>query len=140
MHHPTDRITHATVFVTPVVEHWLEYVQYKCITISFRLAAKVLLYAPSHRQDSTYHNLCYTSRGALAGTCPVQMYNHFRYRTLCEVHQQYLFQGCLPDNVNSTVLAVDEKAKTTTIIQQAIYGCLFDPFCRSMYYIQTNRI
>ena len=30
--------------------------------------SKVLLYAPSHRQDSTYHSLCYTSRGALAGT------------------------------------------------------------------------
>ena len=28
----------------------------------FRLAAKVLLYAPFHRQDSTYHGLCYTSR------------------------------------------------------------------------------
>ena len=25
-------------------------------------------YAPSHRQDNTYHSLCYTSRGALAGT------------------------------------------------------------------------
>ena len=24
MHHPTDRITHMTAFVTPVVEHWLE--------------------------------------------------------------------------------------------------------------------
>ena len=24
MHHPTDRITHPTAFVTPVVEHWLE--------------------------------------------------------------------------------------------------------------------
>ena len=35
---------------------------------SFRLAARVLLYAPSHRQDITYHGLCYTSRGALAGT------------------------------------------------------------------------
>ena len=35
---------------------------------SFRLAARVLLYAPSHRQDSTYHDLCYTSRGALAET------------------------------------------------------------------------
>ena len=34
---------------------------------SFRLAARVLLYAPSHRQDSTYHILCYTSR-TLAGT------------------------------------------------------------------------
>ena len=24
MHHPTDRITHTTAFVTPAVEHWLE--------------------------------------------------------------------------------------------------------------------
>ena len=35
---------------------------------SFRLAARVLLYASSHRQDNTYHGLCYTSCGALAGT------------------------------------------------------------------------
>ena len=34
---------------------------------SFRLAARVLLYASSHRQDNTYHDLCYTSRGALVG-------------------------------------------------------------------------
>ena len=33
---------------------------------SFRLTARVLLYAPSHIQYSTYHSLCYTSRGALA--------------------------------------------------------------------------
>ena len=31
------------------------------------LAARVLLYASSHRQDSTYHNLLYTSCGSLAG-------------------------------------------------------------------------
>ena len=35
---------------------------------SFRLAERVLLYVPSHRQDNTYHILCYTSRGALVGT------------------------------------------------------------------------
>ena len=35
---------------------------------SFQLAARVLLYAQSHRQDSTYHSFCCTSRGALAGT------------------------------------------------------------------------
>ena len=34
---------------------------------SFRLAARYLLYAPSQRQDSTYHSFCYTSHGALAG-------------------------------------------------------------------------
>ena len=38
------------------------------IGYSFRKTARVLLYASSHRQDSTYHGLCYTSRGALAGT------------------------------------------------------------------------
>ena len=38
------------------------------IGYSYGLAARVLLYAPSHRQDNTYHGLCYTSRGALAGT------------------------------------------------------------------------
>ena len=38
------------------------------IGYSYRLTARVLLYAPSHRQNNTYHGLCYTSRGALAGT------------------------------------------------------------------------
>ena len=38
------------------------------IDYSYRLTARVLLYAPSHRQDNTYHGLFYTSRGALAGT------------------------------------------------------------------------
>ena len=31
---------------------------------SFQLTARFFLYAPSHRQDSTYHGLCYTSCGA----------------------------------------------------------------------------
>ena len=34
---------------------------------SFWLVPRVLLYATSHRQDSTYHSLCCTSHGALAG-------------------------------------------------------------------------
>ena len=38
------------------------------IGYSYRLTARVLLYASSHRQNNTYHDLCYTSRGALAGT------------------------------------------------------------------------
>ena len=29
---------------------------------SFRIRARVLLYAPSNRQDNTYHSLCYSSR------------------------------------------------------------------------------
>ena len=31
------------------------------IGYSYRLTAMVLLYAPFHRQDNTYHGLCYTS-------------------------------------------------------------------------------
>ena len=34
----------------------------------FGLAARDRLYAPSHRQDSTYHGFCYTSRRSLAGS------------------------------------------------------------------------
>ena len=41
----------------------------------FQLAARGLLYAPSHRQDSTYHGLGYTSRGALAGTRNISVEN-----------------------------------------------------------------
>ena len=48
-------------------------------TFYLRLTARVLLYAPSHRQDSTYHGLCYTSRGALAGRASIDaiaLWNH----------------------------------------------------------------
>ena len=41
------------------------YHQY--MVYSYRLATNDRLYAPSHRQDSTNHGLCYTSRGTLAG-------------------------------------------------------------------------
>ena len=59
------------------------------IGYSFRLTARALLYAPSHRQDSTYHGLCYTSRGALAGTRnssmgPPWMINPTTHHTMSE--------------------------------------------------------
>ena len=53
------------VNITQIV---IEETRCRHMDYSFRLTARVLLYAPSHRQDSTYHGLCYTSRGALAGT------------------------------------------------------------------------
>ena len=34
----------------------------------FPINKRVILYAPSHRQDSTYHGLWYTSHEALDGT------------------------------------------------------------------------
>ena len=33
----------------------------------FPISSKGSFICTSHRQDSTYHSLCYTSRGALAG-------------------------------------------------------------------------
>ena len=44
-----------------------EVTHYQFIGYSFRVAVKDLLYAPSHRQDSTNNGLFYTSCGALAG-------------------------------------------------------------------------
>ena len=60
--------THSTHFNT-VIWCWTvrEETRFRHMGYSFRLAA-FLLYAPSHIQDSTYYGLCYTSRGALAGT------------------------------------------------------------------------
>ena len=69
--------THSTHFIYGYMASniWLRTIlivrkETRCrhIGYSYRLAARVLLYAPSHRQDNTYHGLCYTSRGALAGT------------------------------------------------------------------------
>ena len=59
------------------------------ICYSFRLAARVLLYAPSHRQDSTYYSLCYTSHVALDGTRnssmgPPWMIDPTTHRTMSE--------------------------------------------------------
>ena len=69
--------THSTHFIYGYMasDKWLRTIlivrkETHCrhIGYSYRLTARVLLYAPSHRQDNTYHSLCYTSRGALAGT------------------------------------------------------------------------
>ena len=69
--------THSTHFIYGYMasDIWLRTIlivrkETRCrhIGYSYRLTARVLLYAPSHRQDKTYHGLCYTSRGALAGT------------------------------------------------------------------------
>ena len=68
--------THSTHFIYGYMasDIWLRTIQIvreetRCrhMGYSYRLTARVLLYAPSHRQDCTYHGLCYSSRGALAG-------------------------------------------------------------------------
>ena len=69
--------THSTHFIYGYIasDIWLRTIlivrkETRCrhIGYSYRLTARVLLYALSHRHDKTYHGLSYTSRGALAGT------------------------------------------------------------------------
>ena len=64
--------THSTHFIYGYMasDIWLRTIlimrkETRCRHIgrSYRLTARVLLYAPSHRQDNTYHGLCYTSCG-----------------------------------------------------------------------------
>ena len=50
---------------------------------------KVFFYAPSHKQDSTCHGLCYTSHGAVAGTrnssrCRLWRIDPTTHRTMSE--------------------------------------------------------
>ena len=42
--------------------------EYHFASCYFRLASRFLLYVPSHRQDSSYHDLSYTNCVELAGT------------------------------------------------------------------------
>ena len=58
---------------------------------SFRLAARVLLYVPSHRQDSTYHSLCYTGTTADGSTMKDRSDDPSHYeRTLLPVFSQMI--------------------------------------------------
>ena len=88
--------THSTHFIYGYMasDIWLRTIliarkETRCrrIGYSFRLTARVLLYAPSHRQVSTHHSLCYTNRGALAGTRNSSMGSHHEgstHRTMRE--------------------------------------------------------
>ena len=59
MHHPTDRITHTTTFVTPVVEHWPEQ--------EIAQWVKLMKDHPCTMSEHSYHGA--TSRsGALGDT------------------------------------------------------------------------
>ena len=72
MHHPTDRIAHATAFVISVVEHWLEREIAQWVH-----PMKDRSDDPSHHERTLlphlqnecldYHSLCYISSRALAG-------------------------------------------------------------------------
>ena len=69
--------THSTHFIYGYMASYIWTIQiareetckchYMGYVYVFQLAATGVLYVPPHRQDSTYHALCYTSCGTLAG-------------------------------------------------------------------------
>ena len=101
--------THSTHFIYGYMASniWLRTIlivriETRCrhIGYSFRLTARVLLYAPSHRQDCTHHGLCYTSRGALAGMRNSSMGPPHEFRSDDPSHHErtllpwsYLYRG-----------------------------------------------
>ena len=94
------------------------------IGYSFRLAARVLLYAPSHRQDSTYHGLCYTSRGALAGT---------RNSSMGPPHEGSIRRPIAPRSYISLLLFTETMGyKTLTKLFHLLYSYMSvnEKFCR----------
>ena len=100
---------------------------------SFRLAARVLLYASSHRQDNTYHGLCYTSRGALAGTRNSSMGPPWRidpttHRTMSErsyhraTSRSLLYGDNLPSDYGYNVV------REVTCLLKGHYICCYKSF------------
>ena len=51
------------------------------------LISKAFFYAPSHRQDRTYHDLCYTSRGALTRTRNSSIGYRGIHISTCNLHE-----------------------------------------------------
>ena len=76
----------------------------------FSINSKGSFICTSHRQDNTYHGLCYTSRGALAGTRTVQetRLSHIRlatYKTVYngnqQIHTKCQLQLVLPPQIST---------------------------------------
>ena len=58
MHHPTDRITHTTDFVTLVMEHWLEREIYMYVCIYIYVCVYVYMYVCIYMYMCIYVYIC----------------------------------------------------------------------------------
>ena len=101
----------------------------------FPISSKGFLYASSHRQDNTYHSLCYTSRGALARTRNSSWVHPWRinpttHHTMSERSTHGAASRSLPllQNVGCVPLCTacaDSKAKSVWNVSQYILtSCL----------------
>ena len=111
-------MTHSTYFIYGYMasDIWLRTIlivrkETRCrhIGYSYRLTARVLLYAPSHRQDNTYHGLCYTIY--LSIYLSIYIYKKRETHTHTHTHTH-----CLKINLNSTNVD-DKNAKLTRCIE-----------------------
>ena len=113
MHHPTDRITHTTSFVTPVVEHWpiLIYV-IGPTNFHFWNFFVCFIYTVSHLFNNTV-NLAYNVPVGTSVFCPLYTKSVLRvyrtlsviriYRTLSVIDINLTLSGlCIPYTVRYT--------------------------------------
>ena len=129
--------THSTHFIYGYMESdiWLRTTQivreetHCChMGYSFRLTARFFLYAPSHRQDSTYHSLCYTSCGALAGmrnssVGPLNVfYLWFRstWRTRSPVARSRGLRGSTPHSLSTWQLSPEWERERNVLFNDAL--------------------
>ena len=99
---------------------------------SYRLTARVLLYAPSHRQDNTYHGLCYTSRGAL------------KFTDVINIHK-WLNKCCAPSECITapnfekgiTVMVGKDQTETTFATRSSSFHH-YQQREREMFYLTTH--
>ena len=132
--------THSTHFIYGYMasDIWLRTIQIvreetRCrhIGYSYRLTASVLLYAPSHRQDNTYHGLCYTSRGALAGTRNSSM---GPYRVLCwAIICGRVDCGCSMKETEKSNTTKRNGKKETLHSFRLFLSCYFFPFLSFLF-------
>ena len=109
---------------------------YLYMSYSFQLAARGLLYASSHRQGHTYHSLCYTSRGALAGTR-----NSSKgppWRTDLTTHcKKYMYMGvtkwalvcCRSHGVDHWAISRSSQCSTTGVTKAVVCAILSVGWC-----------
>ena len=93
----------------------------------FQLAATVLLYAPSHRQGSTYHDLCYTCHGAMAGMRNKQS----------EVNIFLIFTDPLHENYIQCLIIINKNM--LSVLLNITYNMVIFIHCITKYNWMCNR-
>ena len=125
--------THSTHFIYGYMasDIWLRTIlivrkETRCRHIGYfyRLTARAFLYAPSHRQENTYHGLCYTSRGALAGA---------RNSSMGPPHEGSIRRPTAPWANALTMELHLAPAVRATLVQTGLYGLIQNGFASRQF-------